>query len=199
MTSIVRASLFVALSMSISGMLCIASRAQDGTAGSTNANAGKSAKQVSNSDRQFVKEAADGGMAEVELGQLATEKGSSSGVKKFGQRMVDDHSKANDQLKQIASEKGIQLPATPSAKNEKLKQHLSKLSGTDFDQAYMSAMVKDHREDVAAFQRESQVGNDPDIKQFAAETLPTLQDHLKQAESTGGGTMSRNANPMENQ
>jgi putative membrane protein len=135
------------------------------------------------SDQHFMKEAAAGGMAEVEMGQMAADKASSPEVKEFGQRMVKDHSQANDQLKQIAMQKGVTLPSSPSAKDEMTKKRLSKMSGEAFDQAYMSDMVKDHQKDIAAFQKESASGKDPDVKQFASQTLPTLKDHLKQAET----------------
>jgi putative membrane protein len=148
---------------------------------------------VSTSDRRFVRGAAQGGMAEVELGKLAAEKGSTDEVKKFGQRMVDDHSKAGDQLKQIASEKGITVPQQLSAKDRALKDRLSKLSGEDFDKAYMSDMVKDHTQDVADFQRESNAGTDSDIKDFAAKTLPTLQDHLRQAKEIAPSARAANS------
>jgi putative membrane protein len=130
-----------------------------------------------------MKEAAEGGMAEVALGQLAAEKASSSDVKKFGQRMVDDHSKANDELKQLASQKNVDLPQDLSAKDKATKAALEKLSGEQFDKAYMKDMVKDHKKDVSDFRRESKSAQDPDVKKFAAETLPTLEDHLKQAQS----------------
>ncbi|HEY1464469.1 MAG TPA: DUF4142 domain-containing protein [Terriglobales bacterium] len=150
----------------------------------------KSNPSTSSSDQMFVKEAAEGGMAEVELGQLALEKGSSDAVKQFGQRMVNDHGQANEKLKALASTKGIQLPAKPGAKDKATKARLSKMSGTSFDRAYMKDMLADHQKDIAAFQKESRSGSDPEIKQFASETLPTLQDHLKQAQGigTGGGT-----------
>ena len=134
-------------------------------------------------DTKFMKEAAQGGMAEVALGQLAVEKASNADVKKFGQRMVDDHSKANDKLKQLASQKNVALPQDLNAKDKATKASLEKLSGEQFDQAYMKDMVKDHKKDVGDFQRESKAAHDPDVKQFAADTLPTLEDHLKQAES----------------
>ena len=153
---------------------------------------------VSASDKKFVREAAQGGMAEVELGELATEKASSPEVKKFGQRMVDDHSKANDQLKEVASSKGITVPDKLSAKDETTKQRLSKLSGEQFDKAYMSDMVKDHTQDVADFQRESSSGTDSDVKNFAAQTLPTLEDHLKQAKEIAP-TTSASASKMGNE
>jgi len=135
-------------------------------------------------DHSFVKEAASGGMAEVELGRLAAERASSPEVKQFGQRMVDDHTKANDELKAIAQRKNIALPTDVPSKHKALQQRLSKLSGAAFDRAYMKEMVKDHHHDVAAFQKESRSGKDPDLKAFASNTLPTLQDHLRMAEMT---------------
>lgn len=139
--------------------------------------------QLSAMDKHFVRKAAEGGIAEVELGKLATQKASSDEVKKFGQRMVDDHTKANDQLKQLAQQKGIALPTQPDAKDKATMQRLEKLSGEQFDKAYMNDMVKDHTKDVAEFQKESTSAKDPDVKNFAAQTLPTLQDHLKEAKS----------------
>lgn len=134
------------------------------------------------SDKTFVKKAAEGGLAEVELGQLATQKASSDDVKKFGQRMVDDHSKANDQLKQVAAQEHIDLPTEPSAKDKATKARLEKLSGEQFDHAYMRDMVKDHRTDVTEFAHEAKMGKDPAVKSFAESTLPTLREHLKSAE-----------------
>jgi putative membrane protein len=107
--------------------------------------------------------------------------------------MVDDHSKAGDQLMQIANEKGITVPQQLSAKDRALKDRLSKLSGEDFDKAYMSDMVKDHTQDVADFQRESNAGTDSDIKDFAAKTLPTLQDHLRQAKEIAPSARAANS------
>jgi putative membrane protein len=143
----------------------------------------QAASSLSAADQKFVKEAAEGGMAEVELGRLAVEKASSDNVKKFGQRMVDDHSKANDKLKEIATSKGVTLPESPNAKQRATKARLEKLSGNEFDKAYMKDMLKDHKQDVADFQKESKTGKDSDVKNFASQTLPTLQDHLKNAES----------------
>jgi len=148
-----------------------------------NGSSAKASPGASAADTKFMKEAADGGMAEVQLGQLAASKASSDDVKKFGQRMVDDHSKANDQLKQLASQKQVDLPQDVSAKHKATKERLSKLSGAEFDRAYMSEMLKDHKKDVAEFERESKSAKDQDVKNFAAQTLPTLQEHLKQAQS----------------
>ena len=134
------------------------------------------ASSTAPADAKFVKEAADGGMAEVELGQLALEKASSSDVKQFGQRMVEDHGKANDELKQLAAQKHVDLPAEPSAKHKATKARLEKLSGEQFDKAYMADMLKDHKQDVAAFEKESKSAKDPDVKSFAAKTLPNFKN-----------------------
>jgi putative membrane protein len=133
-------------------------------------------------DKKFVKEAAMGGLAEVELGKLAAQKGSSDAVKQFGQKMVDDHSKANDQLKEIATKQQIEVPTALDAKHQKRVDKLSGLSGEKFDTEYSKNMLKDHRKDVNDFQMAAQYGTDPNIKQFAASTLPVLQEHLKMAE-----------------
>ncbi|HEY7351635.1 MAG TPA: DUF4142 domain-containing protein [Terriglobales bacterium] len=138
---------------------------------------------LSSADQHFVKKAAEGGMAEVELGQLAVQKASSPDVKQFGQRMVDDHSKANDQLKQVASEKGLTIPDKLSAKDAATKARLEKLSGEAFDRAYMKDMVADHTKDVSEFHMASKTAKDPAVKNFASQTLPTLEDHLKEAKS----------------
>jgi putative membrane protein len=134
-------------------------------------------------DNKFVVTAAEGGMAEVEMGKLAAEKGNSDDVKKFGQRMVDDHSKANDKLKELAGQKGVTCPSDLNAKDKATKARLEKLSGDAFDRAYMKDMLVDHKKDVAEFKKESMKAKDPDVKSFATETLPTLEEHLKQAES----------------
>jgi putative membrane protein len=141
-----------------------------------------SKQSVGTPDTAFVKKAARGGLAEVELGQLAVQKASSEEVKKFGQRMVDDHSKANDELKQVAAQEHIDLPQDLSAKDKATKARLEKLSGEQFDKAYMTDMVKDHQKDVAEFEHESKTAKVPAVKSFAQQTLPTLREHLKEAE-----------------
>lgn len=150
---------------------------------------------LSSADQKFVKEAAQGGMAEVELGQLAMQNGSSEAVKKFGERMVYDHSKANDQLKELAANKGVSLPQTPGMKEKAIKMRLSKLSGDQFDKAYMKDMLEDHKDDIAAFQKESTSGSDADVKNFASQTLPTLQDHLKEAENIAPKVQAQQESP----
>jgi putative membrane protein len=133
------------------------------------------------SDSQFAKKTAQGGIAEVKLGQLAQEKGTSDSVKKFGQRMVEDHTKAGDELKRAAAQENITLPDEVSAKDKATYNSLSKLSGAAFDRAYARDMVKDHEEVVADFNKEANGGNSAAIRNFATQTLPTLQDHLKEA------------------
>jgi putative membrane protein len=137
------------------------------------------------SDQKFVMDAAKGGMAEVELGKLAQDKASNEQVKNFGKRMVDDHSKANDELKTLAKNKNITLPSDLDPKDKAMRDRLSKMSGAAFDRAYMSAMLQDHKKDVSEFKKESSSGHDSDVKAFASKTLPTLEDHLKLAQDTG--------------
>lgn len=134
---------------------------------------------LSSSDRKFVTEAAEGGKMEVELGELAQQKAESDAVKQFGKRMADDHGKANRELADLASSKAVQLSDKPSSKAQREKDRLSTLSGAAFDREYVKMMVKDHEKDVAAFKRESQQAKDPDLKAWAAKTLPTLEDHLR--------------------
>ena len=133
-------------------------------------------------DHTFMMKAAEGGMAEVQLGQLAQQNGQSQAVKDFGKRMVDDHTKANDQLKQIATQQGVSLPSSPSSHDQAEYNKLSKLQGDAFDKAYAKMMVSDHKKDIAEFQREANAGSNADVKGFASQTLPTLQEHLKMAE-----------------
>ena len=147
---------------------------------------GLAAAPVFAADEAWVMKIAKGGMAEVELGKLAAEKASSDAVKKFGQRMVDDHSKANDELKALAQSKKITLPTEIGPEEKALRDRLIKLSGPAFDQAYMKAMLNDHLKDVGEFRTESRSGKDPDVKAWAARTLPTLEEHLKLARDANG-------------
>jgi putative membrane protein len=136
------------------------------------------------SDETFVMKAASAGMEEVELGKLAVEKASSDEVKKFGQRMVDDHSKAGDELKTLAQNKHITLPGATDPNGKATYDRLSKLSGTSFDRAYMQAMVVGHRQALNDFRMETKMGKDADVKGWAAKTLPTIEEHVKLAQNT---------------
>jgi putative membrane protein len=132
-----------------------------------------------NADRSFVLEAAEGGQMEVELGQLTQQKASSDAVRQFGRRMATDHARAGLELAQLAAAKGVELPTQPARKTQMEKDRLSKATGAAFDREYVKMMVTDHETDVAAFRRQSQQAQDPDVKAWAARTLPTLEDHLK--------------------
>ena len=144
----------------------------------------------------FIDKAAQGGMAEVQLGQLAQTNGASDQVKSFGQRMVADHSKLNDQVSKVANQKGITLPTSLSAKDQATKDRLSGLKGHAFDVAYMEDMVRDHKADIAEFQKEANSGQDAQVRDLAKQALPTLQEHLRMAEQTlaavRGKTVSQN-------
>jgi len=133
-------------------------------------------------DQQWVMNAARDGLAEVEIGRLASDKATSQQVKDFAKKMVDDHSKANDELKSIASSKNITVPTETDAKHKATIDRLSKLSGEQFDRAFAQDMLSDHKKAVSAFKTESKSGKDPEVKAFASKTLPTLEAHLKEAQ-----------------
>jgi putative membrane protein len=134
-------------------------------------------------DERFVMNTARVGIAEVELGKLASEKATNADVKSFAQRMVTDHTKGNDELKTLAQKQGMTLPTEMDAKHKALLARLMKMSGEAFDHAYIVAMVNGHREAVTAFRTEARTGKDPEIKAWAEKTLPTIEDHLKVAQS----------------
>lgn len=149
-----------------------------------------SSSKLSSADSDFIKEAAQGGMMEVELGKTAQDKASNEKVKEFGKRMEQDHSKANDELKKIASDKGVQLSSDLDKKHKSKMDKLTKLSGAEFDRQYMRDMVSDHKDDIKKFQNEADKGKDADLKKFASQTLPTLKEHLQLAESTADAVKS---------
>jgi putative membrane protein len=131
----------------------------------------------------FIRTAAMDGMAEVEHGRLAAQNATHDEVKQFGQRMVTDHSKANDELKALASQKKVTLPTTLDGKHKAMQDKLSKMKGDAFDRAYMAHMVTAHQQAIALFQKESSGGKDAEAKAWAAKTLPTLKEHLQMARS----------------
>jgi len=138
---------------------------------------------VSEEDAKFVTEAANGGMAEVELGQLAQQKAQHADVKAFGEMMIKDHSKANDELTALAQAKNITVPATVGAEQQKVKDDLAKKTGRDFDKSYIDEMVKDHEKDVKLFEDASKNLKDAELKAFVDKTLPTLRTHLEHSKS----------------
>jgi putative membrane protein len=160
------------------GMCCLtlaASRADEETRGDAKGH-----------DAKFVMKAAEGGLAEVKLGKLATEKAMSADVRKFGQRMVDDHTQANKQLMAIAERKGLKVPTEMNRKDQETYDRMARLSGAEFDRAYAKHMVEDHEEDISEFKDESKNGQDEQIRAWATKTLPTLEEHLKMAKGLNG-------------
>lgn len=149
------------------------------TANMNSASSNNNTATVTSPDNSFLMEASQGGMAEVELGKLAASKAQSPEVKKFGEKMVSDHTKANNELKALAAKKGVVLPAELSSSQKSELEKLKGLSGADFDKEYVELMVDDHEEDVDAFQSQADGAKDADIKAFAAKTLPTLKSHLE--------------------
>lgn len=135
--------------------------------------------QTTDDGSDFLTEAASGGMMEVELGKLAQEKSTNAKVKDFGAMMVKDHSKANDELKQLAMSKNVFLPDAPLQKHQDKIDKLREKSGADFDKDYVDMMVSDHKEDVDAFQDAADNLEDADVKAFATKTLPVLKAHLQ--------------------
>jgi putative membrane protein len=160
--------------------------------------------QASNQD-SFWNDAAQSGMAEVMLGNLALQKSSSDEIKQFAQKLVDDHTAANNELKTLAASKSATLPADVNAKQRSTYDKLSALSGDEFDREFAKVMVKDHEKAVGLFRKQSDRGDDADVKAFAARTLPALQGHLEMARSLNdrmkgmkSGDTNRNSNSSSN-
>lgn len=177
MTTIARISQALALV----GIIFLSEGRLDGAVPQSNSAPTEPKHEVS--DVQFARNAAQGGTAEVKLGELATQKGDNSTVKDFGKRMINDHTAANDKLNQIASKDGISLPSDLSQQDQAVYDRLSKLSGPAFDRAYARTMVQDHEKDITEFKREASSGDNDDVKNFASQTLPTLEEHFRLAQS----------------
>ncbi len=150
-----------------------------GTAGAADPPSDKGDNVATGGDLAFMNDAAPGGLAEVELGRMATERAASAEIKQFAQQMVTDHSNVGEKLKTLAQQKTVTLPTEILPQAKQTKEKLVKLSGHEFDQAYVRAMVEMHEKDVAAFDGVAKNGTDADVKAFAAETLPTLKHHLQ--------------------
>ncbi|HKV34986.1 MAG TPA: DUF4142 domain-containing protein [Pyrinomonadaceae bacterium] len=165
------------------------SNGNSNTGGATGTQAG-----MNQQDHKFIMDAAMGGMMEVELGRVAAQKGTSEAVKQFGQRMVDDHSKANEELMSLASSKGMTLPTALDDKHQKDVAKLSAMSGAEFDRAYSKMMLKDHEKDVKEFERQSTKSGDPELRAFVTKILPTLQEHLQMVRTLPGNESSGNSN-----
>ncbi|HEX2218901.1 MAG TPA: DUF4142 domain-containing protein [Gemmatimonadales bacterium] len=138
------------------------------------------------SDSTFVQQAGSGGLAEVQLGKLAQRKGASEEVKQFGQRMVTDHTKSNQELATAAQNAGLNVPSAPLPKHQKKMDKLSGKSGAEFDKAYMSAMVNDHTKQLELFRQEAQSGQAESLRELASQTVPVLEQHLTLAKQVAG-------------
>jgi putative membrane protein len=177
-------SLALLLAVSTLSFQACSSKKTETTDSVENADSANEAKEevgmgATENTNEFAVKAANGGMLEVELGRLAQEKAANKEVKEFGAMMVTDHSKANDELKALATLKNITLPTTLGEDEQKHVNDLTKLSGKDFDKKYVSLMVDDHKEDVDLFKKTAEDDKtDSDVKAFAVKTLPTLQKHL---------------------
>ncbi|HZP67219.1 MAG TPA: DUF4142 domain-containing protein [Rudaea sp.] len=153
--------------------------------------AGTGAYAATSPDETFAKKAAQGGMAEVAVGQIASNQGNDPKVKEFGEKMVQDHQAANDELKTAASKSNITLPSDVSKQQQSEADKLKNMKGAAFDHEYARMMVKDHEEDVALFQKEADSGKDPNLKAYAQKTLPTLKEHLRMAKQMQSGASGR--------
>ena len=141
------------------------------------------ANQPNLADRNFARAAAAGGLAEVELGRLANHKGQSQDTRQFGQRMVNDHSKANDQLKELAAAANVPLPNAPGPEDEAIRERLDKMQGNTFDRDYIRSQITAHQETVQLFEYEIGSGQKSQLKTFASKTLPVLMEHLEMAQT----------------
>jgi len=139
------------------------------------------AQNLSEQDQKFVQAAAKGGMMEVHMGQLGIERGTSPSVKALSQHLINDHKAANQELTALAKQKGVSLPGDDAQMAASMP--FSTKSGDDFDKAFARAAVEDHKKDIAEFEKEASSGSDPDLKNWASKTLPTLRAHLAEAQS----------------
>ena len=134
--------------------------------------------KATTTEKTFIKKAAMGGMTEVKLGELASQKGDSKEVKDFGDKMVKDHTKINDNLKEVADKLGAPVPAELNAMHKAMVAKMDKMSGSAFDKAYVNDMIKDHEKDIAEFQKADKEVKNDDLKKFIEDSIPTMQEHL---------------------
>ncbi|MFL6624124.1 MAG: DUF4142 domain-containing protein [Sulfurifustis sp.] len=147
-----------------------------------------SSGKPSSSDQKFAKKAATDNLSEIELADVAKNQASQDMVKQYAEHIANDHQQANEKLKSIASQKGIDLPNAPDSKHKSEKDKLAKRQGADFDKAFVDAMVKDHKNTVKEFEKEAKDGKDPELKQFASSMLPGLRKHLQEAQQLQAST-----------
>jgi putative membrane protein len=188
----------------LAAALCIAAftvasawaQQQGNPAGATPGTQSRSGLPASNqpnvADRNFARAAAAGGLAEVELGRLADHNGRSPEARRFGQRMVEDHTKANNQLKGLAAAANIPLPNALGPEDQAMRERLDKMQGDAFDRDYIRGQISAHQETVQLFEYEIGSGQDLQLKNFASQTLPVVMRHLEMAQNidarlTGAG------------
>lgn len=140
--------------------------------------------ELNRQDRNFAEHAMAGGMMEVQLGKLADQRAAHDGVKRFGQRMVTDHSKANQQLSEIGAQLGLAPPSELPREQSRTVEKLAGLSGAEFDRAYMAAMIDDHKKDIGEFRKQADKGENPRLREFAQDNVAILEQHLRLAEDT---------------
>lgn len=185
--------LITALALAAAVAACGGNATDERAAGAPPA-AGTAGAGVSADARDFMTGAGGSGTAEVELGRLAQDKATSAEVRQFAEMMVRDHSKANEELKQIAEREGVQLPSAMDEKHREQHDRVSRLSGAEFDREYMRIMVDNHEASAERFERQANEGSDPELKQFAAKTLPTVRQHLERAKQIQQ-TLDKQAQP----
>lgn len=194
----------ILLSLAVSGLLILPAYAQSGQEHSGHEHSGhgqsghaqsggqKAAGNLSQSDQRFLKQAAAGNLAEVQLGQMGQQKGTSPEVKQLAEALATDHQQNQQKLQSLAQKEGVTLPTEPSAKARAAADRLSKLSGSAFDQAFARHAVRDHQKDIAKFRQQESMTKNSDVKSYASETLPKLQQHLQLAQTaaqkSGAGT-----------
>jgi len=183
---------------SIQGMTALAALALAAAATGAAAQSSDTSGKLSSADRKFLMKAAEGNAAEVEAGRLAAQQAMDPQVKQFGERMVKDHSQANEKLMTLAQSKGIQLPTGPSKSDQSEMNKLQGMSGSQFDRQYSKAMLKDHKKDVKEYEHEAKDAKDPDVKAYAESTLPILQEHLSMAEQLPEASSSSRRASAEN-
>lgn len=180
MKKITLSAMVIALAITFSA--CNNTKTEDSKEVAEEQNEAKLDTTALDDDSEFAVDAADGGMMEVKLGELAQTNAASAEVKKFGKTMADDHGKAGDELKALAGKKNITLPMALSDEKQKKYDDLAKKKGKEFDEAYVSFMVDDHKEDIDEFEEAAKDAKDPEVKSWAAGKLPTLKHHLEMAE-----------------
>jgi putative membrane protein len=218
MTRIPRKSLPITLAVALSFGVAMAqtssspgSTSGPATNSSTSATGGQSAPaaqpgkgtrnnakdQLARSDRKFIQKAAESGLFEVQVAKLAQSKATDPAVKDFASMLVDQHTNANNELTQLANNKHVELPAAPGFMKRHSVNSLAKRSGADFDKQFVSEVgIKDHQKDIKEFEKASKDVKDPDLKAFIDKTLPTLREHLAQAQKLPEA--GNNANAMGN-